>query len=79
MQKTYVLDTNILLHNPQAPFSFEDNDVVIPLAVIEEIDRRPVQSAADAMKIAQSAPKDKSVLMRAWGEGQSRYFTLGGK
>ena len=38
MQKTYALDTNILLQNPQAPFSFEDNDVVIPLAVIEQID-----------------------------------------
>jgi PhoH-like ATPase len=40
MQKTYILDTNILLHNPQSIFSFEDNDVVIPLAVIEEIDRQ---------------------------------------
>jgi len=40
MQKTYILDTNILLHNPQAIFSFEDNDVVLPLAVIEEIDRQ---------------------------------------
>jgi PhoH-like ATPase len=40
MQKTYVLDTNILLHNPQAIYSFEDNEVVIPLAVIEEIDHQ---------------------------------------
>jgi len=38
MPKTYVLDTNILLHTPQAIFVFEDNPVVIPLAVIEEID-----------------------------------------
>lgn len=38
MQKTYILDTNILLHNPQALYSFEDNEVVTPLAVIEEID-----------------------------------------
>ena len=36
--KTYILDTNILLHNPESIFSFEDNDVVIPSAVIEEID-----------------------------------------
>ncbi|MDA8126173.1 MAG: PhoH family protein [Deltaproteobacteria bacterium] len=40
MQKTYILDTNILLHNPQALFAFEDNEVVIPLAVVEEIDRQ---------------------------------------
>ena len=38
MSKTYVLDTNVILHNPNAIFSFQDNHIVIPLAVIEEID-----------------------------------------
>lgn len=38
MPKTYILDTNVLLHNPRALFVFEENSVVIPLAVIEEID-----------------------------------------
>jgi PhoH-like ATPase len=38
MKKTYVLDTNVLLHDPSAFRHFEDNDVVIPLKVIEEID-----------------------------------------
>lgn len=38
MQKTYVLDTNVLLHNPDALFAFENNHVVIPFAVIEEVD-----------------------------------------
>ena len=37
--KTYVLDTNVLLHDPQAIFRFEDNDVILPLTVVEEIDR----------------------------------------
>ena len=37
--KTYVLDTNVLLHDPQAIFKFEENNVVVPLTVIEEIDR----------------------------------------
>jgi len=36
--KTFVLDTNVLLHNPKALFVFKDNDVVIPFAVIEELD-----------------------------------------
>jgi PhoH-like ATPase len=36
--KTYVLDTNVLLHNPQALFIFQENQVVLPLAVIEEMD-----------------------------------------
>ena len=37
--KTFVLDTNVLLHNPSALFMFKDNDVVIPFDVIEELDK----------------------------------------
>ncbi|MCG8407395.1 MAG: PhoH family protein [Phycisphaerales bacterium] len=39
MGKNYVLDANILLHDPASIFSFADNTVVIPIGVIEEIDR----------------------------------------
>jgi len=38
MKKTFVLDTNVLLHDPEAFFRFEENDVVIPIWVVEEID-----------------------------------------
>lgn len=36
--KIFVLDTNVLIHNPKALFSFEENRVAIPITVIEEID-----------------------------------------
>jgi PhoH-like ATPase len=39
MKKVFVLDTNVLLHDPHAIFSFEDNEVVIPIVVIEELDK----------------------------------------
>jgi len=39
MKKNFVLDTNVLLHDPRALFSFGDNNVVIPIYVIEEIDQ----------------------------------------
>ncbi len=39
MKKLFVLDTNVLLHDPRAIFSFEDNDVTIPIVVIEELDK----------------------------------------
>ena len=39
MKKNYVLDTNILLHDPNAIFRFDDNNVVIPIYVIEEVDQ----------------------------------------
>ena len=38
MNKVFVLDTNILLNDPKSIFKFEENDVVIPISVIEEID-----------------------------------------
>ncbi|GMV25891.1 MAG: ATPase [Phycisphaerae bacterium] len=37
--KIFVLDTNVLLHNPNALFVFKEHDVVIPYTVIEELDK----------------------------------------
>lgn len=38
-RKSFILDTNVLLHDSESILSFDDNEVVIPLAVIEEMDR----------------------------------------
>ena len=40
MNKIYVLDTNVLLQDPFAIFAFEDNEVVIPAVVLEEVDSK---------------------------------------
>ncbi|TXH11652.1 MAG: hypothetical protein E6R04_00980 [Spirochaetes bacterium] len=37
--KTYILDTNVLLSDPTALFSFQEHDLVIPMIVLEELDR----------------------------------------
>jgi len=39
LKKTYVLDTNVLLSDPNSIHAFEENDVIIPMAVLEELDR----------------------------------------
>ena len=39
MRKNYILDANILLHDPNSLFQFADNIVFIPVAVIREIDQ----------------------------------------
>jgi PhoH-like ATPase len=39
MKKNYVLDTNVLLHDPLSIFRFEDNNVIIPIYAIEEVDQ----------------------------------------
>lgn len=37
-KKLFVLDTNILLHDPHAFFNFQEHDVLIPMTVLEELD-----------------------------------------
>ncbi|MDX1590228.1 MAG: PIN domain-containing protein, partial [Oleiphilaceae bacterium] len=36
--KMFVLDTNVLIHDPTALLNFEEHDVVIPMTVLEELD-----------------------------------------
>ncbi|MCK5922323.1 MAG: PhoH family protein, partial [Methylococcales bacterium] len=38
-KKRFVLDTNVLLHEPLAIYSFKEHDVVIPMTVLEELDQ----------------------------------------
>ncbi len=37
--KNYILDTNVLLHDPNSLLNFQENRVLVPIEVIEEIDR----------------------------------------
>ncbi|HMK43428.1 MAG TPA: PhoH family protein [Dissulfurispiraceae bacterium] len=39
MRKIFVLDTNVLIHDPQSIFKFDEHHVVVPFDVIEELDR----------------------------------------
>lgn len=39
MKKTYVLDTNVIIQSPLSLLSFQDNKVVLPIAVLEELDK----------------------------------------
>ncbi len=38
-KRTYVLDTNVLLHDPGALFVFDEHELVLPITVIEELDK----------------------------------------
>lgn len=37
--KTYVLDTNVLVHDPLSIYQFKENDLILPIEVLEELDR----------------------------------------
>ncbi len=38
-KKIYVIDTSVLLHDHHSIVKFEENDVVIPITVLEELDK----------------------------------------
>ena len=44
MKKTYVLDTNVLLSDPDSIQSFEDNDLLLPILILEELDKHKTRS-----------------------------------
>ena len=44
MKKTYILDTNVLLSDPHCLNNFQDNDLIIPILVLEELDRHKSRS-----------------------------------
>ena len=37
-KRLYVLDTNVLMHDPTALFRFQEHDVFLPMMVLEELD-----------------------------------------
>ena len=84
MRKNYILDANILIHDPKSVFSFADNTVVIPIGVISEIDRfkkemtdrgfnaRAVVRLLDSLRTGQSlargVPLENGGILRVYCE-----------
>jgi PhoH-like ATPase len=57
MKKIFVIDTNVILHDPSAILRFEDNEIVLPIAVIEELDRfkkQPEMTGRNAREVART-------------------------
>ncbi len=63
--KNYIIDTNVLLHDPNSLLSFNDNSVLIPIEVIEEIDRFKRESS----ELGQNARAVSRMLDGFRGEG----------
>src|SRR5437870_2736813 len=66
VKKNYILDTNVLLHDPNSLLSFEENNVLLPIEVIEEIDRFKREST----ELGQNARTVSRMLDGFRGEGR---------
>lgn len=65
-KRLYVLDTNVLIHDPMAVMKFEEHQVVIPLAVLEELDGMK-QEQSDRGRQARQATRILDDLMENHG------------
>ena len=64
--KNYILDTNVLLHDPNSLLSFEENNVLLPIEVIEEMDRFKREST----ELGQNARSVSRLLDSFRGQGR---------
>jgi PhoH-like ATPase len=64
--KNYILDTNVLLHDPNSLLNFKDNHVLIPIEVVEEIDR----FKRDSSELGQNARSVSRMLDSLRGTGR---------
>jgi PhoH-like ATPase len=81
-KKLFVLDTNVLIHDPTALFRFQEHDIHLPMVVLEELDRakkgvsevaRNVRQASrfldDLMAGASKTAIDQGLHLPAFGSG----------
>ena len=87
--KIFVLDTNVLLHDPQCIYKFEDNTIAIPVEVLEELDKKksaPGELGFSARKIHRDLRllfdtdlEDDAKLKEAFKRTSSRLYELTSK
>ncbi|HEY5781760.1 MAG TPA: PhoH family protein [Lysobacter sp.] len=68
-KRIYVLDTNVLMHDPTALFKFEEHDVFLPMQVIEELDNAK-KGTSEASRNARQVSRFLNELIEV--EGTSR-------
>lgn len=86
--KLFVLDTNVLMHDPTSLFRFEEHDIYLPMMVLEELDShkkgisevarnaRSVSRSLDSLIASASGQIEKGVLLSSLGnkDAQGRLF-----
>ncbi|TBR07548.1 MAG: PhoH family protein, partial [Lysobacter sp.] len=65
-KRIYVLDTNVLMHDPTALFRFEEHDVYLPMQVIEELDNGK-KGTSEASRNARQTSRYLNELIQASG------------
>ncbi len=82
--KLFVLDTNVLMHDPMCLFRFEEHDIFLPMIVLEELDShkkgmtevarnaRQTSRTLDALAAEQGADIAKGLVLSSTGHTEAR-------
>lgn len=69
IKRTFVLDTNVLMHDPTAIFRFKEHDVYIPMIVLEELDDNK-RGTSEVARNARQASRFLDDLLRGMSSEQ---------
>ena len=69
-RRIFVLDTNVLMHDPTAIFRFEEHDVYIPMTVLEELDAGKKGLSESARNVRQVSRFLDELMKDATKKGQ---------
>lgn len=67
-RKNYIIDTNVLMHDPVCIYNFEDNNVYIPIVVLEELDNLKAKEGLAGYQARQAA-RELSKIIEKKGKG----------
>ena len=75
-RKLFVLDTNVLMHDPTSLFQFEEHDVYVPMAILEELDSHKKGVTELARNARQASRFLEELVARAGDEDIARGIAL---
>ena len=67
-KKIFVLDTNVLMHDPASIFRFHEHDIVLPIAVLEELDHAKKGVSEVARNVRQVSRFISDLIEKAGGD-----------
>ncbi|MBX3727313.1 MAG: PhoH family protein [Xanthomonadales bacterium] len=67
-KRTYVLDTNVLMHDPTSLFRFEEHDILLPMIVLEELDAAK-KGVSEVARNVRQVSRFLNELIQAHGTG----------
>ena len=77
LPRAYVLDTNVLIHDPAAPLRFKEHSVLIPMTVLEELDSLKSGSSDTSRSARQATRRLGALLDQAPGDGVGAGIAVG--